>query len=336
MIADVAGFLGTILNGVSGGLNGLASVLGVATDLVGGAIGSAISALESVRDFGFEIDLLFKTIEIKPFKAIVDAPIALLEGLQTAVNAADSGVDAISSFAGQISNAASSLNDFSLDGVLSGPLDDFATFLKDLARGAELSTQLSMDMFEATVEAGLSVVQIARFNPDDVTVNYDVNGFEIDAGLGESVGMFANGQAGETIEGEATYNFSGEVDYEYRMKLDLDPNFRFFESEFFGRLALGENIEENFADGFTFAAISDVENGVVQNEPNNALLDIQFDFTEAVTEVIEDAFAASLGQVVPVDANFENGELFLFDVNGVELDQDRFTSITQQFQFDII
>jgi VCBS repeat-containing protein len=342
LVDGVADILAAFLSGGALALDVIADVLGVATNLVGGGIQGAINTLQSVADFGITIPLpLVPDIEIKPFEGIVAAPIALLRGLQTAVTAADDGVKALDSFAADIQAASDALRDFSVASAISGSLGDFGDFLKDLARGAFLGAELQANILEASLDANISIVQTATFDPNDVTVSYAVSGFEIGTELDKAVGLYALGESGDTVTGTATYNFSGEVDYDYSLKLDLDPNFAFLETKVLGTLMLGQNVNEGFEEEFTLISVTDQkpgEHSPTEDEDDNGtvLLDLQFDFTSAVTQAVEDAFADSIGQAIPADHDLGDGEVFLFRVEDVLLDEDRFLPITQEFSLDLL
>ena len=339
LVDGVADILGAFLSGGATSLDAIASGLGVATDLVGGVIQGAINTLQSVADFGITIPLPFvPDIVIKPFSGVVAAPIALLTGLQTAVNAAADGAAALGTFADDIQSAADALTGFSVADAISGPLNDFAEFLKDLARGAYLGVELQANILDATLDASISVVQTATFDPNEVMVTYEMGGFEIGTELDKSVGIYALGEAGETLTGSATYTFSGDVDFEYFLKLDLDPNFQFLETKILGQLLLGENVDESFGEDVTLISVTDQEPGQPPepDDGSTALIDLQFDFTQAVIDAVEDTFAASLGQVVPADIDLGDGEVFLFRVEDVELDEDRFIPVTQTFEIELL
>ncbi|WP_372835722.1 Ig-like domain-containing protein [Puniceibacterium confluentis] len=337
LIEGVADFLGQFLSGGAMTLNAIADILGVATGLVGDAIQGAINTLNSVADFGITIPLLVTEIEIYPFRDIVQVPIDLLNGLKSGVDAANRGVDAIGDFADEIQTAANALTDFEMGDEVQRGLEDFADFLKDLTRGAYLGAELQADILEATMDASLSVVQEATFDPNEVTVDYAIGGFEIGTDLDKAVGIYALGGAGDQITGTATYNFSGNVDYEYSLKLDLDPHFQFLETTILGQLLVGDSINESFSEDLTLIEVRDKETSAdLPDDGEERLVDLQFNFTAAVTQAVEDAFAASLGTLVPTDLDLGDGDVFLFRVEDVDLGEDRFLPITQDFTVDLL
>uniref|UniRef100_UPI001F5AAB93 Ig-like domain-containing protein n=1 Tax=Aliiroseovarius subalbicans TaxID=2925840 RepID=UPI001F5AAB93 len=344
----LAGGLDRILEGVTSlpGIPQLEAILGQlesAFSSIGineygaGAFTSALEgaqrAIGTLNGFGFSIDLGFYSINVYPFRGVTGTPLSIIN---RAVDAAADGVTAVASageVAANLSSVISGLRTANFN-TISAFADDLADGLKSLARGAELAAELTADFVDAKIDADLSIVQRAVFDPDEVSVTYGIGGFEIAAGVGEAVGMYAVGTAGDTVTGHATYAFNGDVDYDYRLKIDVDPRLNFFDSDlaaevFMGKLqSEGASPDASFSDEFVFLSLND---GDPREAINNPVIDIEVDVTGAITDQLRATFQERFGFDVPDGVVLEDGEIFLFALEDIALGMDDFGKVTESF-----
>ncbi|MEO0487584.1 MAG: Ig-like domain-containing protein [Pseudomonadota bacterium] len=314
----------------AGGLTSIDDVLGAFSTT--SAIDTALDLLDDIDNFsilGFDV---IPSSAVDPIRAIMQVARDVAQGV-------DSAADAVADVISAIEGAVIDLLNFDPTEGFSAILEEVASVLKDAARGGDISVTTAFDVLTAQLDAGLDLIQVATFNPDHVTVNYEIGEFNLDAGLGEDAGFFVAGEAGDEITGTATYGYSGAVDYEYYLRLDVNPTFEFFGVDISGEFAIGENIEFSFDEEYALAAIGETSplNGDgFASQFDEALFELNFDFLTEIGQMVQGQLAAAvdlpLGDVVDLEA----GEILLFALDDVELEVDRFTSVEEEFTVSLI
>ena len=128
------------------------------------------------------------------------------------------------------------------------------------------------------------------------------------------------------------------MDYEYRLGVDIDPVITLFGVDLDGEFALGrgENREAfDFGLDYSLVKNGDVDLGNLFTFFDEALLELPFDLVSDQIDFIAEQIADNLGFDLPFGGGIEDGELVLFKVEDVELTEDQFSKLTQDFQIDV-
>ena len=307
-------------------VDGILDALEVIKTAVSSTISDVVSGItafaQGVQDI-LGIDLGFITDFLNSVSGVINA-----------------GEAAWTSFNAFLSDLRDAVVDFTanLGGDIEAGITLVADTIKDIARGIDLQLSTDFDLIKFGVEAGLDLVQVATFDPDEVSVSYSVDGLGVETQVGDTAQFFANGGPGDILEGQAVYSFSGDVDYDYILRLDFVPEFELFGTHFEGSVAMGEDGDEISFD-FPYAAVALTDDFRLADlgtlDPtelfDDALIELPFglleDVAEAITETVQQNFGWLTGQTPELAYN----EIRLFAFEDVEIAPDRFTEIVQDF-----
>ncbi|SOB91611.1 VCBS repeat-containing protein [Rhodobacter sp. JA431] len=322
------------------------------SDLLEAAESGIDSVLEVVKGIlqgaGSTIEGLIKVLEGVPHIAVagpflewaVAGPLALLKSVDSAIDSLQTGVSSLRDFIEDVTGFVNDLLGFDVGRFVDTALSDIGGFLKDVAHGAEMNMELGFDLFTAELSAGLELIQIAKFDPDEVTVTYTLGDVSTEAALGEEVTLAPSGVAGDTVAGTAEYHFSGDVDYEYRLKLDIDPNFTFLGVDLSGAFTVGEDGRTvEFSTEYALAALGEHELNEdgsldVSSLFDEALIELPFDFAAEIVQEVATNIVNNLN--LPGGMGFDEDEFILFQLDDIEIPEEEFTTIITPFEIDII
>ncbi|MCV6594674.1 MAG: Ig-like domain-containing protein, partial [Silicimonas sp.] len=337
--------LGFVINGMASVASDLLTaiannplVLGTADflgDVAGFGLGAAGDALNKIAD------ILGLLSGVGGIGGAVDSITGILNGAAGVVHA---GANAARNFENAVQNmltSAASLANETAANVEAG-IDKVGSLIKDIARGVDMQLSTEFDFFSMVLDAGVDLVQIAKFDPDEVEVTYTLDGFTSDTHkVGDPAQFFASGNPGDVLDGKAVYSFAGDVDYDYRLKLDIVPNLTLYGIDVEGDIKIGENTSYDI--DFDYAAVKTTQDFGIDDlaglDPrdlfDDALLELPLGFVEEIMEVVADGIRSGLGEFAGQSTDLDFNELRLFELKDIALDRDQFSTITEDFQVEI-
>ncbi|MCI2401185.1 Ig-like domain-containing protein, partial [Aliiroseovarius subalbicans] len=277
--------------------------------------------------------------------SIVDA--SVFTSALTKINEiATTGTDQATKLAGALGDFLGALSSMASNatGGVTNAIDQFVDFMISVARGFDLAVSAQFDMVDFTAEAGIDLVQIVEFDPDDVSVTYSSGGFDVETGLGEVATFIADGRPGETLEGQVTYGYSGEVDYDYRLRFDIEPVLKLLETHMQAQLSLGAGAQQRtYPINLDYAAVKitdeygldDLGSLNFASLFDEALFELPFGLAEEAQGLIFEQIQAQIGSFAVDQSGLESDELRLFKLEDVALGTDRFTGVSDSFIVEI-
>ncbi|MCV6594104.1 MAG: Ig-like domain-containing protein, partial [Silicimonas sp.] len=341
VLNTVIGVLDTAYDAIAGvALEGVSILSG---NILNG-INSAIGALESAAGVEIRIPIPFSDpIVIKPLEALLSVPIAVMKGFKAVLEAGVSAVNSLDQIISDITDGVQGLIDdmiaTDLGAIFDTVLDVMKTEMLNLAEGASMSLSAAVNPISLGLSADLSVTQIAEFDPDEVAVTYSFDGYDVDTVVGNSVGFYAPDVAdGTVLDGQATYSFSGDADYKYRVGLDVLPQIEIFGVKLDGDIMLGKGPDGHKLDfdaAYALAKNGTFEEGNPLSHVDEALLELPFEFLDQKADELMGTIYDQIGLNLPFGGGVEDGELVLFQVNDVEIDEFQFNDLVQDFQVTV-
>ncbi|CUH74985.1 hypothetical protein SAMN04488093_101694 [Tropicibacter naphthalenivorans] len=342
MIDVPLGVLQTVNDAVSGALSGLVNLSANGYNLVSQPIIDQINwglgILDQAANFGVTVWLPFgKSYSYKPLAGVLNPAIS---GLHAVRSALEGGIDAIQSLNGLIADLNETVNtllttDFS--GLFDPAMEAFHDGAMALAEGAEFVVSLGVTPFQAAVEASMELTQIMSFDPNAISATYSFDNYSVETGMGTAVGFFApEDAAGQTLVGQAAYDFSGTADYEYRLGVNLLPIVSLFDMTLKGAFQVGttDPLADEFEFDFALVGNGSFTPGDASSYTDEALLEIPFEqMQDAVLNAIGGALA---DHDLPLSGDVVDGEITLFRVEDVEITEAMFQQMLHEFDVNII
>lgn len=294
-----------------------------------------LGAVENIlKAFGIRINIVDRVEEIRDVFGAIDA---LNDGLEGAI---DGAFDAVRALVDNVKDLPGKV-----ESLLNGAFDLVVDTLIDVSKGFELAASVEFNWFDFLVDAGIEVVQIAKFDPDNVDISYTLEGVTQKLNPDQQVEFLATGAVGSLLEGEVTYNFSGDVDYDYRLRLNVDPQLTLFNTKVNGSVRAGGTDFGDFEVDYSLVETTrdvDFETfsrlfGQQQYQQllqffDDALVEIPLELFDQIAQVAVDGIRESLGPIGAHSADLPWNEIRLFRKDDIELTSDQFTEIRQAFQ----